>query len=81
MRGHGFAAAGRNLGEVLKISVYLPRNARVLMEAMQLGGDVRYLSEGEMAAREIFGPGGADVARAIEYWARRAGCGHLLKPD
>jgi len=81
MRGHGFSAAGRNLGEVLKISVYLPRNARVLMEAIQLGGDVRYLSEGEMAAREIFGPGGADVARAIEYWARRAGCGHLLKPE
>ena len=53
----------------------------MLLEAIQLGGDVRYLSEGEMAAREIFGPGGADVARAIEYWARRAGCGHLLKPE
>lgn len=78
MRGHGFAAAGRNLAEALKIAVYLPKNARVLMDAIRLGGDVKYLSEGEIALRERFGPGGADVARAIEYWARRAGCGHLL---
>ncbi len=79
MRGHGFAAAGRNLAEVLKISINLPRNARVLMDALRLGGEVKYLSEGEIAVREKFGPGGADVARAIEYWARRAGCGDLLE--
>jgi ribulose-5-phosphate 4-epimerase/fuculose-1-phosphate aldolase len=78
MRGHGFAAAGRNLPEVLKISINLPRNARVLMDALHLGGKVKYLSDGEIAAREKFGPGGADVARAIEYWSRRAACGDLL---
>jgi HCOMODA/2-hydroxy-3-carboxy-muconic semialdehyde decarboxylase len=78
MRGHGFSAAGRTLGEVLQLAIYLPRNARVLMEAIQLGGDVKALSEGEIAVRESLGPGGGDVARAVEYWARRAGCGHLL---
>src|SRR6516225_4364042 len=30
MRGHGFAAASRSLIEVVRMSVYLPRNARVL---------------------------------------------------
>jgi ribulose-5-phosphate 4-epimerase/fuculose-1-phosphate aldolase len=79
MRGHGFAAAGRSLGEVMKTSVYLPKNARVLVQALQLGGDVKYLSQGEIAARDTFGPGGTDFARAWEYWAVRAGCGELLK--
>src|SRR6266478_3195226 len=51
MRGHGFASAARSLIEVVRLSVYLPRNARALMRAMQLGGDVKYLSKGEIAAR------------------------------
>jgi len=81
MRGHGFAAAGRTVAEALKVSIYLPRNARVLMDAVRLGGDVKYLSQGEIAVREGHGPGGAEIARAMEYWARRAGCEHLLKHD
>jgi ribulose-5-phosphate 4-epimerase/fuculose-1-phosphate aldolase len=79
MRGHGFAAAGRSLNEVIKTSVYLPRNAKVLTTAMMLGGDIVPLSEGEIAAREAIGPGGADQTRMIEYWAMRAGCGDLLR--
>jgi HCOMODA/2-hydroxy-3-carboxy-muconic semialdehyde decarboxylase len=78
MRGHGFAAAGRSLGEVMKTSVYLPKNARVLTEALALGGEVKYLSPGEITARDTFGPGGTDFARAWEYWAVRAGCAGLL---
>ncbi|HEY8580646.1 MAG TPA: class II aldolase/adducin family protein, partial [Beijerinckiaceae bacterium] len=38
MRGHGFTAAGRSLGEVLKISIYLPQNAQVYLDALRLGG-------------------------------------------
>ena len=51
MRGHGFASAGRSLIEVVRMSVYLPRNARTLMRAKQLGGEIRYLSHGEIDAR------------------------------
>jgi HCOMODA/2-hydroxy-3-carboxy-muconic semialdehyde decarboxylase len=51
MRGHGFAAAARSLIEVVRLSVYLPRNARALMRAKQLGGEIKYLSPGEVAAR------------------------------
>jgi ribulose-5-phosphate 4-epimerase/fuculose-1-phosphate aldolase len=51
MRGHGFASAGRSLIEVVRMSVYLPRNARALLRAKQLGGEVKYLSQGEIAAR------------------------------
>jgi len=80
MRGHGFAAAGRTLNEVLKTSIYLPRNARVQTVATILGGDIKPLSEGEIAARDFLGPGGADQRRMIEYWATRAGCADLLRP-
>jgi len=79
MRGHGFAAAGRTINEVLKTSVYLPRNARVLTTAKLLGGSIVPLSEGEIAARDFIGPGGADQSRMIEYWAMRAGVGDLLR--
>ena len=46
MRGHGFASAARSLIEVVRLSVYLPRNARALMRAKQLGGKIKYLSTG-----------------------------------
>ena len=52
MRGHGFASAGRSLIEVVRMSVYLPRNARALLRAKQLGGEIKYLSQGEIDARK-----------------------------
>ena len=79
MRGHGFAAASRSLIEVVRMSVYLPRNARVLMRAKQLGGETKFLSAGEIEARNRgYRPYSPETWRAWEYWANRAGCGHLL---
>jgi ribulose-5-phosphate 4-epimerase/fuculose-1-phosphate aldolase len=79
MRGHGFAAAARSLIEVVRMSVYVPRNARALIAAMRLGGEVKSLSEGEIAARAAgYQPYSVETWRAWEYWANRAGCGHLL---
>jgi ribulose-5-phosphate 4-epimerase/fuculose-1-phosphate aldolase len=83
MRGHGFASAARSLIEVVRLSVYLPRNARALMRARQLGGEIKYLSDGEIAARNRgYSPYSAETWRTWEYWANKAGCGHLLtRPD
>src|SRR5260370_28474168 len=50
MRGHGFAAAARSLIDVVRLSVYLPRNARVQLVAMQIG-KFKPLSDGEIEAR------------------------------
>ena len=78
MRGHGFAAAARSLIEVVRMSVYVPRNARALLAASGLG-DVKALSRGEIDARAAgYKPNSPETWRAWEYWARRAGCGHLL---
>ncbi|PYN01154.1 MAG: class II aldolase family protein [Candidatus Rokuibacteriota bacterium] len=78
MRGHGFAVAARSLIEVVRMSVYVPRNARALLAATGLG-PVTALSPGEIAARAAgYQPQSPETWRAWEYWARRAGCGHLL---
>ena len=78
MRGHGFAAAARSLIEVVRMSVYVPRNARALLAATGLG-PVKALWPGEIAARAAgYQPHSPETWRAWEYWARRAGCGHML---
>jgi ribulose-5-phosphate 4-epimerase/fuculose-1-phosphate aldolase len=79
MRGHGFAAAARSIIEVVRLSVYLPRNARVQMNAMLIGGKPKPLSKGEIAARAAgYKPGSPETWRAWEYWATRAGCGDRI---
>ena len=78
MRGHGFVAAARSLIEVVRMSVYVPRNARVLLAGLRLG-EVKPLSPGEIAARNAgYKPYSPETWRAWEYWATRAGCAHLL---
>ena len=78
MRGHGFAAAARSLIEVVRLSVYLPRNARVQLAASRLG-EVKPLAQGEIDARAAgYKPHSPETWRAWEYWAQRAGCAKLL---
>ena len=84
MRGHGFVAAARSLIEVVRMSVYLPRNARALTTALLLGGKIKSLSPGEIERRDqrAYGPYSLATWRAWEYWANKCGCGHLVtKPD
>jgi ribulose-5-phosphate 4-epimerase/fuculose-1-phosphate aldolase len=83
MSGHGFASASKSLIEVVRMSVYLPRNARILQNAKVLGGKIRYLSQGEIDARNKgYSPYSTETWRTWEYWANKAGCGHLLnRPD
>ncbi|MFN0305725.1 MAG: class II aldolase/adducin family protein [Burkholderiales bacterium] len=78
MRGHGFAAAGRSLFEVVRIGVYMPYNARVYLDAMRMG-EVKFLSDGEITKRANWDPASPEMRRAWEYWARRAGCADLLE--
>jgi HCOMODA/2-hydroxy-3-carboxy-muconic semialdehyde decarboxylase len=79
MRGHGFASAARSIIEVVRLSVYLPRNARVQMNAMRMGGKPKPLSKGEIAARAAgYRPNSPETWRAWEYWATRAGCGDRI---
>jgi ribulose-5-phosphate 4-epimerase/fuculose-1-phosphate aldolase len=79
MRGHGFAAGARSLIDVVRVSVYLPRNARVQYKAMQMGG-IHPLSPGEIESRVSgYKPDSPETQRAWQYWAHRAGCAELLR--
>ena len=79
MRGHGFASAAASIIEVVRLSVYLPRNARVQMNAMRMGDTPKPLSKGEIAARFAgYKPASTETWRAWEYWANRAGCGDMI---
>jgi HCOMODA/2-hydroxy-3-carboxy-muconic semialdehyde decarboxylase len=77
MRGHGFAAVGSTIMDVVRISVYLPVNARVQTTAMRFGS-FKPLSPGEIAGQGEFDPRSPSGWRAWEYWARRAGVGDRL---
>jgi HCOMODA/2-hydroxy-3-carboxy-muconic semialdehyde decarboxylase len=70
MRGHGFTCVGETLRDAVGIAVYVPKNARVLMNASRFG-EVKSLSPGEVHAI-AFGPHKHDFGRAWEYWSRRA---------
>jgi ribulose-5-phosphate 4-epimerase/fuculose-1-phosphate aldolase len=80
MRGHGFSAAAQSLIEVVRMAVYIPRNARVQMNALRLGGEIRPLHDGEIAARDLgYKPYSLETRRAWRYWAHKAGCAHLVE--
>ncbi len=77
MRGIGFVAIGRTLNDVVRRSVYIPRNARILVASSGMG-KIAELSPGEMQARWAFDPESPAMRRGWEYWARAAGCEDLL---
>lgn len=72
MRGHGFSAAAPSLLEAVGISVYMPRNARMLADAMRLG-TVKCLADGEIEAHSRSQPHQPGSQRQWEYWSKRAG--------
>jgi HCOMODA/2-hydroxy-3-carboxy-muconic semialdehyde decarboxylase len=79
MRGHGFACGARSIIETVRMSVFLPRNARALMKAKALGGTINYLSQGEIDARNRgYSPYSPETWRTWEYWANKCGCGHMV---
>ncbi len=77
MRGHGFAAAGRNIIEVLRMSIYLRLNATVLSEASRIGNPIT-LSDEEIARISDIAPDAPELHRAWDYWAARAGAAGML---
>ncbi len=77
MRGHGFVCVGRTINDLVRLSVYILRNARVLLAAIQMG-EYKALSRGEIEARLKLDPESQGMKRGWEYWAREAGCEHLL---
>jgi ribulose-5-phosphate 4-epimerase/fuculose-1-phosphate aldolase len=77
LRGSGFIVTGRTLNDLVRLSAYIPRNGRAIMEATSLGR-IKSISAGETAARLAIDPESNAMRRGWEYWARQAGCDELL---
>jgi HCOMODA/2-hydroxy-3-carboxy-muconic semialdehyde decarboxylase len=77
LRGIGFVATGRSLNDVVRMSIYLPRNARALAGATPFGKIVG-ISAGEARARLAIDPESNAMRRGWDYWAREAGCADWL---
>jgi HCOMODA/2-hydroxy-3-carboxy-muconic semialdehyde decarboxylase len=77
LRGSGFIVTGRTLNDLVRLSAYIPRCGRAIMDATPLGR-IKSISAGESAARLAIDPESNAMRRGWEYWARQAGCDELL---
>jgi len=77
LRGSGFIVTGRTLNDLVRLSAYIPRNGRAIIDATPFGR-IKSISAGETAARLAIDPESNAMRRGWEYWARQAGCDELL---
>jgi HCOMODA/2-hydroxy-3-carboxy-muconic semialdehyde decarboxylase len=72
MRGHGCVVVGKSLREVVFTSVYLEVNADLQMKSIAMGGEITFLSDGEI---DIItkGRAGFTLERGWENWCQRVG--------
>jgi ribulose-5-phosphate 4-epimerase/fuculose-1-phosphate aldolase len=72
-----------NMAQASDLAKCLGANGVALMRASQLGGEIKYLSQGEIEARNRgYSPYSVETWRTWKYWANKAGCNHLLtRPD
>jgi HCOMODA/2-hydroxy-3-carboxy-muconic semialdehyde decarboxylase len=70
MRGHGSTVVGGSIRQAVYRAVYAELNARYQLQAMQLGGEVTFLSEGESRAcvQNVEG----QVQRPWDLWVEQA---------
>ena len=73
MRGHGCVVAGQNLKEAVAVAVFAQLNATMLLQAHQLGSEITYLSDGEIAeGMKMLRSSVMSMERAWEYFSERA---------
>ena len=81
LRGHGFVGAAKSAIRLIRQCKAMLVNAQMLMDAMRLGGPIRELTPGEIAARdrEVGAENSYATFRGFEYEARLAGLDELLR--
>ena len=74
----GFESIADRIAKLVKPQP--PRSIKdMLMKAKQLGGEITYLSEGEIAARNKgYSPYAPETWRTWDYWAHKCGCSHMV---
>ncbi len=73
LRGHGCVVVGENLKVAVLNAVYFKINASLVLNTMMLGGDITYLSPGEIELTKKLVYSDNAVQRMWDYWSRRSG--------
>ncbi|MCC6887866.1 MAG: class II aldolase/adducin family protein [Hyphomicrobiales bacterium] len=72
LRGHGCVVVGDSLKVATLNAVYFKINASLVLSSAALGGEINYLSEGEIELTKKLVYSDNAVQRMWDYWARRA---------
>jgi ribulose-5-phosphate 4-epimerase/fuculose-1-phosphate aldolase len=72
LRGHGCVVVGENLKIATLNAVYFKINASLILSSSMLGGEINYLSEGEIELTKKLVYSDNSVQRMWDYWERRA---------
>ena len=73
LRGHGCVVVGGNLKQAVLNAIYFKINASLVLQSLQIGDDITYLSEGEIELTKKLVYADNSVTRMWDYWSRRCG--------
>ena len=73
MRGHGCVVVGGSLRQAVLNAVYFKINASLVLQCLQIGDDITYLSDGEIELTRKIAYAENAVTRMWDYWSRRCG--------
>ena len=73
MRGHGCAVAGGTIPAVVQLALGVQINAKAIVAGKLLGGEITYMTKGEVDAPQAGAANIRGFDRAWEYLCRRAG--------
>jgi ribulose-5-phosphate 4-epimerase/fuculose-1-phosphate aldolase len=73
MRGHGCALGGVSIPNVVQMAIGIQINAKAIVAGKLLGGEITYMTPGEVNAPQAGAAAVRGFDRAWEYLCRRAG--------
>jgi len=73
MRGHGCVVVGGGIKQAVLNAVYFKINASLVLQCLQIGDDITYLSDGEIELTRKIVYADNSVTRMWDYWSRRCG--------
>ena len=73
MRGHGCVVVGGSIRQAVLNAVYFKINAGLVLQCLQIGDDITYLSDGEIELTRKIAYADNSLTRMWDYWSRRCG--------
>ena len=73
MRGHGCVVVGGGIKQAVLNAVYFKINASLVLQCLQIGDDITYLSDGEIELTRKIAYADNSLTRMWDYWSRRCG--------